>query len=260
MYDDKLLRTMSGGDAEFYARVREVYELLDARPTDRILDCGCREGVNTMHILTLGRPALAVGVDIELAALRVAKGGQGAHFLMADARHLPFRDRTFTKSLMMEVLEHIPEDAEALRELARVSEDFFVISVPHLGLPRPCFPVNLVKAVLRRLPLSWQKRFAHQVVYDCDGHATNIGHVRHGYTTEEVLAVVEKAGLELLEYRYVYKFFGRRFVDLLYTVKGTRNRLLQTLYFFLLRLDRRVKSHGLCIVLKVKAGGAAPSS
>jgi SAM-dependent methyltransferase len=49
-----------------------------------------------------------------------APKGVSAGSVRGDAHHLPFPDGTFDRIIASEVLEHLPDDAAALRELARV--------------------------------------------------------------------------------------------------------------------------------------------
>ena len=71
------------------------------------------------------------GVDlnpesVELAARRIPSGT----FQVGDLADLPFEDDSFDLVLCLEVLEHIPDPAPALAELARVSRGDIVLSVP----------------------------------------------------------------------------------------------------------------------------------
>jgi ubiquinone/menaquinone biosynthesis C-methylase UbiE len=50
--------------------------------------------------------------------------------MFADATRLPFPDDAFDLALAIEVMEHIPQPARALDELARVCTGTLVLSVP----------------------------------------------------------------------------------------------------------------------------------
>ncbi len=55
--------------------------------------------------------------------------------VVADVRHLPFKDNSFDSVLCCEVLEHIPyqDVPQALSELKRVSQQHVIISLPYSG-------------------------------------------------------------------------------------------------------------------------------
>ncbi len=55
----------------------------------------------------------------------------GVRAVQGDLRDLPFEDDRFDLVLCTEVLEHLPEPREALRELARVSAAHLFLTVPH---------------------------------------------------------------------------------------------------------------------------------
>jgi len=53
-----------------------------------------------------------------------------------DVHHLPFPDDSFPLVMSLEVLEHLPDSRVGLRELARVSSKYMLLSVPHEPLFR----------------------------------------------------------------------------------------------------------------------------
>jgi 2-polyprenyl-3-methyl-5-hydroxy-6-metoxy-1,4-benzoquinol methylase len=64
---------------------------------------------------------------------KVGEGGDGAWgTLTGDITKLPFADHSFDVVICSEVLEHIPDDAEAIREITRVLKpgEMLVVSVP----------------------------------------------------------------------------------------------------------------------------------
>jgi SAM-dependent methyltransferase len=94
---------------------------LPARTNARVLDVGCGDG---RHIVEAARRgAYAVGLDYdtgELAKARLRIGGQRVDLVVGDATRLPFRDGLFDNIICTETLEHLPDDAGALREIARL--------------------------------------------------------------------------------------------------------------------------------------------
>jgi SAM-dependent methyltransferase len=100
---------------------------LGVRDGERLLDVGCGEGRHCFGALERG--ARVVGVDLDLAALRLAhgplrarareRGGFGV-VLRGDAFHLPFPDACFDRVICSEVMEHVHDYRAAARELARL--------------------------------------------------------------------------------------------------------------------------------------------
>jgi SAM-dependent methyltransferase len=101
------------------------------------LEVGCGEGVIAAKLHQ--RFGEVVALDLPDAGLRA--GWQrlpGPRFLHADAHALPFGDGRFGVVVAAEVLEHLPDPARGLQELARVGRAHLVLSVPQEPLFRAC--------------------------------------------------------------------------------------------------------------------------
>ncbi|MGR6964376.1 class I SAM-dependent methyltransferase [Geodermatophilus sp. URMC 61] len=93
-----------------YAEVAARLTVLGAR---RVLDVGCADGVLRSAV---SPGPLVVGLDTAAALLR-------AHpppVVRADAAHLPFPDASFDAVTALNVLYHLPEPGQAVREARRV--------------------------------------------------------------------------------------------------------------------------------------------
>jgi SAM-dependent methyltransferase len=102
-------------------------ETLRPRPGNRILDVGCGEGVAEVAIgrLQVSQVRL-VGVDIVPSKAAEAKRVTESHnqrvsFAAGDAARLPFADVTFDSTFCVAVLQHVPQVAEAVAEIGRVT-------------------------------------------------------------------------------------------------------------------------------------------
>lgn len=113
----------AGGDTATPLNLRKRLDAIAAwvGPVEgrRFLDCGCGGGEYVRALAATG--ARAVGVEIEAAKLRAAaRSGAGAGLSRGDLQRLPFPDGAFDLALVNEVLEHVPDDLVALREVHRV--------------------------------------------------------------------------------------------------------------------------------------------
>ncbi len=96
----------------------------------RVLEVGCGEGRQLTAIGDRYPDAALVGLDLPDVELEEAWSAVPSQMVQASALDLPFADNTFDLVLAIEVLEHLPDPAQAIREIARVASDAVVISVP----------------------------------------------------------------------------------------------------------------------------------
>lgn len=141
---DRLL--MNEADMAFRRRVSRLLEFLELRDGARVLDCGCGMGFYLMVMGNLWSLEL-VGLDDDPERLRRAEQhGIQAELVHGDAQQLPFPDASFDAVLMTEVLEHLPDDAQALSEAFRVLRPggVLAVSVPHARYPLAWDPFNRI--------------------------------------------------------------------------------------------------------------------
>jgi len=95
-----------------------------------LLDAGCAEGMYTRYSAKNGM--FSIGCDIAQSKLRDAKlnSDSSVPYLCADLQKLPFHDDSFEMVLALEIIEHVPNYRQALKEIFRVSSKYVVISVP----------------------------------------------------------------------------------------------------------------------------------
>jgi len=116
------------------------YDRLGARSGELVLDMGAGAGRHAFESLRRGTRIIALDYSHEeLTSVRdlfwamgeegeMGKGG-AALAVRGDALRLPFADDTFDRIICAEVLEHIADDAGAIRELTRVLKPGGTIAV-----------------------------------------------------------------------------------------------------------------------------------
>lgn len=124
-------------------RLRFVVDSLNSANCDptSILDVGVGYGAYMKPILKRYTVPCYIGVDLLLDHLRTIKkedlnlGNPNLFIATADA--LPFQDEIFDAVLLIEVLEHIANDAAALKEISRVMkpEGVLIVTAPNKLFP-----------------------------------------------------------------------------------------------------------------------------
>ena len=99
----------------YLLRKRAIEKILAQEPYDRILEVG--SGISPVMTQT----DRIIYSELSFLACHTLKRTLGrGWYVVADATRLPFRSGVFTHTISSEVLEHIPNDQEAIHELARV--------------------------------------------------------------------------------------------------------------------------------------------
>ena len=97
--------------------LRELMRRLALPPGVEILDAGCGSGRNMVDLARYGR---VTGLEIADASVQWAcKRGIG-EIVQGSITEAPFADDRFDFAVCLDVLEHIEEEGDALRELRRV--------------------------------------------------------------------------------------------------------------------------------------------
>ncbi|HEX2452445.1 MAG TPA: class I SAM-dependent methyltransferase [Vicinamibacterales bacterium] len=169
-YQWQALRAAEPGHFWFRAR-RDlvVWTLATHFPNARtLLEVGCGTGY-VLEGLQESRPALALaGCDALLDAVRCAQSRlRGVGLFQADGRHLPVRG-TFDVIAALDVIEHLDDDSDALREMysALGPEGGLVVTVPQ-----------------------------HQWLWSA---VDDFSHHRRRYSRRELIAKVRGAGFQIL--------------------------------------------------------------
>ncbi len=118
---------------------RSVDELFALAAPRTVLDIGCGEGVLTAQWAERLGTGRVVGVDLEdpkLEAEWAQRQRENLEFRAMPAERLEFADNEFELVAATEVLEHVPDPALVLSQMARVAAGHLLVSVPHEPLWR----------------------------------------------------------------------------------------------------------------------------
>lgn len=152
-YKDEIVDQFSrwrGGKVRYLwqRRVETVMPHLPER--GRILDAGCGD-LEAVERLKRERPSL------DLVACDMSRLG-GTGFVRADIRQLPYRDCSFAAVMMMAVIEHVPDQDQAIREAYRVLEPEGLLL---LTTPNPLY--GLPMAIAGRVGLKYREGYDNSV-------------------------------------------------------------------------------------------------
>ena len=120
----------------FESTLEELFVRADPQS---ILDVGCGEGVLTHKWAARLAPKRVVGLDLEDPAIQAEwekRPAPNLEYKIMKAENLPFADDEFDVATAIEVLEHVPDPAHTVAEMARVAERYLLVSVPREPLWR----------------------------------------------------------------------------------------------------------------------------
>ncbi|MBI2196476.1 class I SAM-dependent methyltransferase [Candidatus Daviesbacteria bacterium] len=142
---DKLLANV--GDMALKARALNIVHGFDLSEGDRILDVGCGNGYYLYLLNNLGVKLTLTGIDQDKNALQSAEGlidRKKIKIFKGGATRLPFKNSSFDKVLISEVIEHIEDEEKALSEIRRVLKPNGLLILTTCNIDYPFFwdPVN----------------------------------------------------------------------------------------------------------------------
>jgi SAM-dependent methyltransferase len=122
--------------AKFEATLEELFAR--AAP-DSLLDVGCGEGVLVHRWAQELADKRVVGIDLEEPSIQAGweqRQAPNLEYKVMKAENLPFADGEFDVATAIEVLEHVPDPAHTVAEMARVAQRWLLVSVPREPLWR----------------------------------------------------------------------------------------------------------------------------
>jgi SAM-dependent methyltransferase len=153
------------------AKYRRVVDLLEEPSGKTSLDIGADNGV--ISYLLRQRGGVWYSADLDAGTVASIRGLVRENVYQLNGGAVPFPDNTFDQIVIVDFLEHIPDDAGFIRELERVLKPggILIINVPHLK------------------PHSLLNRVRHRIGLTDEWH----GHLRPGYRLEDLRRLLEPA-------------------------------------------------------------------
>jgi SAM-dependent methyltransferase len=171
---DYELQTHRAEDRHWWYRGRRsvlgrVIEDLSLPPQARVLDAGCGSGRNMVELVRYGT---VTGVELSPTSVALARARGAGEVVEGSVMQMPFEPASFDLVVCLDVIEHLADDLEALRELRRVVAPggSLLITVP-----------------------------AYQWLWS--GHDV-VNHHHRRYTRRTLLAVAERAGWNSMRTTY----------------------------------------------------------
>ena len=113
---------------------RSLDELFVRADPNSLLDVGCGEGVLVHQwAQRLGPERRVVGIDLQEESIQAGWSQRTApnlEYRVMAAESLPFAESEFDLASAIEVLEHVPDPAHTLSEMARCAQRHLLVSVP----------------------------------------------------------------------------------------------------------------------------------
>ena len=147
-----------------------IHAIAAGRRDLRILDCGCGTGFNLAMLRPYGR---TFAFDLTQAGVTRART-YGRPVVRADIEHIPFGANTFDLATSFDVVQSVPDDRKALREMVRVL--------------RPGGHV-----VLNVTAMKWLR-----------GDHSEVWNERRRYTVESAARLLDDVGLEQVRLTYLF--------------------------------------------------------
>lgn len=137
------------GDMALKHRAKRIILGLNLQDGDVILEIGCGNGYYLSLLNRLGMNFKLTGLDNDKYSLAEAvkfMGNKKVRLIYGFAEKLPFKNKSFDKIVMSEVIEHVRDEKLALKEAFRVLKDGGILTLTTCNIDYPFLqdPINWV--------------------------------------------------------------------------------------------------------------------
>ena len=137
------------GDMALKRRAHKLILDLKVKNEDSIIDLGCGDGFYLYILSCLPIGLKLTGFDNDKIVLRNAKRNllpRNIKLIEGDLVKIPFKNNSFKKAIMTEVLEHVKDDKRVLAEVYRIlkPKGVLILTVPNYNFPFLWDPINWI--------------------------------------------------------------------------------------------------------------------
>lgn len=192
---------------------------------EKVFDAGCGVGLYSLRLAHKG--AYVVGGDIVplfkySLSLSNAKLLKFIDFISMDLNYIPIMSETFDKIICVDVLEHISNDKNVMKEFSRILKRNGELLIHAPNSKR-----------YNRLKIREKQKFMHF-------EKNSLGHVRSGYTLRELSDLFKKNNIQVCDYTYTFGFWSRIAEKISNIFKGSV--IIFPLLFFFALMDKASKT------------------
>lgn len=140
-------------DQALRRRAMLIVESLNLKGDEKVLDAGCGDGYYLKLLHELYPNLELYGIDIDKKALSVAQinlenelKAQKITIFERSINETEFKDNFFDAVFSTEVLEHVPDDLGAIKEVKRILKNNgkYIFTVPNYNFPFMWDPINWI--------------------------------------------------------------------------------------------------------------------
>lgn len=166
---------------------------LKIKEEEKIFDAGCGVGLYSLRMAY--KSAYVVGGDLSFLFRYAKKLGDDKllmfiDFILMDLNYIPIKSGTFDKIVCVDVLEHIPTDNKVVAEFSRILKENGEVLVHVPNLKR----YNRMNMKEKQRSLKLEKSY---------------GHVRSGYTLNQLIYLFKKNSIQIYDYTYTFGFWSQ---------------------------------------------------
>lgn len=166
-------------------KVKNIIDFMEETEGKKCLEIGCEKGITSYFLRKRG--GLWLSTDIDEDNVYTTKGLVKNNVLYFKEDALPFKGKAFDCIIAIDTLEHIKDDESFLHDLYRILSDKGT-----LYITVPCSKRTLtLNKVARKMGLSLEY----------------YGHLREGYTIDELTEKLNKACLDVTRTKSFIRFF-----------------------------------------------------